>query len=151
MKKWTLGVHLMETRREKADYEKENGVDLFDDLMNMGFFEEKTILTHTVHMSEKEMQQLKGKPAYISHNPMSNAKLGSGIMPMMQMREHGLSISIGTDSTVSNNNLDMFEEMRMAAFMQKASHENPAVISSEEIYKMATQIGAETLDLRMPA
>lgn len=144
-KKWTLGIHLMETRREKADYEKENGVDLFNDLMNMGFFEEKTILTHTVHMSEKEMQLLKGKPAYISHNPMSNAKLGSGIMPMMQMKENGLAISIGTDSTVSNNNLDMFEEMRMAGFMQKASHENPAVISSEELYKMATKNGAETL------
>ncbi|RSL33432.1 amidohydrolase [Salibacterium salarium] len=143
--KLPLGTHLAETKTEVIDHKKKYNKTPVSHLNELGFFDQPAILTHLVHAENDDLSLLKNKPVSISHNPMSNAKLGSGIAPIPEMLDSGLSIGLGTDSTASNNNLDMFEEMRFAALLQKANQTNPALIPAETVFDMATINGAKML------
>ena len=107
----------------------------------------KLVAAHCVHVDEGEMRTLKNAGAGVVHNPSSNLKLASGIAPVMKMLETGLNVGLGTDGPASNNDLDMFEEMRLAAFLAKGTTGDPTVAPAAAVLEMATRGGARALGL----
>ena len=102
---------------------------------------------HCVHLNDQDMATLAKNKVSIVHNPSSNMKLGSGIADIAKMLKQNLNISLGTDSSASNNRLDMMEEMRLAALLIKGSTKSPELFSANEAIKMATINGAKALGL----
>ena len=90
---------------------------------------------------------MKENDVKVSHNPCSNMKLASGVAPVGKLLDNDICVSLGTDGASSNNNLDLFEEMKFAALLQKVSTLNPKVLSAEETVSMATINGAHALGL----
>ena len=86
-------------------------------------FDAKVLAAHCVHIDDGEIRTLQHHNAGVAHNPSSNLKLASGFAPVTKMLEVGLNVGIGTDGPASNNDLDMFEEMRLAAFLAKAHNQ----------------------------
>lgn len=140
-----LGIHLAETEKECRDHVKKYGKRPIAHLAELGFFEQQAILTHVVYVAEEEWAYLASPTVTISHNAMSNLKLGSGIAPVARMKEEGIQVTLGTDSTASNNNLDMFEEMRFACLLQKGMLGQPEAMLAKDAYHMATIHGAKAL------
>ena len=102
---------------------------------------------HAVWLSESEMDIIKDRGVKISHNCVSNMKLASGVAPVSEMLKKGITVSLGTDGAASNNNLDLLEEMKTAALMQKVQNLDSTVLSAQEVFKMATLNGAEALGM----
>ena len=119
-------------------------VELMEEI---GLLDHRVLAAHCVHLSEKEIEILAEKKTAIAHNPGSNLKLGSGTAPVAKLLEKGVPVSLGTDSAASNNNLDMLEEMRLAALLPKGLLENPTSVPAETALKMATINGAGALFL----
>jgi 5-methylthioadenosine/S-adenosylhomocysteine deaminase len=107
-----------------------------------GVFSRKTTAAHCCWLSEDDMDILSANGATAAHCPVSNLKLASGIAPVLRMRDHGLNVALGTDGACSNNNHDMFEEIKMAALLQKNTSGDPSVMPAYEALKMATVNGA---------
>ncbi|MFN2282638.1 MAG: amidohydrolase family protein, partial [Anaerolineales bacterium] len=110
-------------------------------------FKAKVIAAHCVHIDEREMHTLARYGAGVAHNPTSNLKLSSGIAPVSRMLDHGLQVGIGTDGVSSNNDLDMFEELRLAALLAKGSSGDPTVVPARTAIEMATSMGAKAIHL----
>ncbi|WP_416149745.1 amidohydrolase [Salipaludibacillus sp. HK11] len=142
-----IHTHLSETRGEVEKHLKDYGKRPVEHMEELGLFRQPCLIAHGVHVNEQEINILKDCQVAVSHNPMSNLKLGSGIAPIPEMQSKGITVALGTDSTASNNNLDMFEEMRMAALIHKGFNENPSATTSIETLAMATSKGAEALRL----
>jgi 5-methylthioadenosine/S-adenosylhomocysteine deaminase len=104
------------------------------------------MLAHCVHLADEEMEMLATARTNVSHCPSSNLKLGSGIAPISEMLDRGISVSLGADGAACNNRLDMFTEMRTAALLQKALH-GPEVMPASRALRMATIHGAQALGL----
>ena len=105
-------------------------------------FDAHVLAAHCVHVDDGEMRTLKEAHAGVAHNPTSNLKLGSGIAPVAKMLEHGIAVGIGTDGPASNNDLDMFEEIRLAALLAKGAGDNPTALPARDALAMATRMGA---------
>jgi 5-methylthioadenosine/S-adenosylhomocysteine deaminase len=105
------------------------------------------LAAHCVHVDEGEMRTLRNARAGVAHNPTSNLKLGSGIAPVMKMLETGLPVGIGTDGAASNNDLDMFEEVRLAALLAKGTSGDPTALPARQALLMATRLGAHALHM----
>lgn len=142
-----LHTHLSETAFEVETMRSENGMPVIPYVKKQGLLEAKVLAAHCVHIDEGEMRSLKHAGAGVAHNPSSNLKLASGIAPVVKMRELGLNVGIGTDGPASNNDLDMFEEIRLAAFLAKGSTGDPTVLPAAEALSMATRIGANALHI----
>ena len=140
-----VGIHVAETEKECQDHLKKYHKRPITHLAELGFLERDAILTHVVHVGEEEWPLLASSSVTVSHNPMSNLKLGSGIAPVTKMKREGIDVTFGTDSTASNNNLDMFEEMRIACLLQKGVFQQPEAIEAKEVFQMATINGAKAL------
>jgi 5-methylthioadenosine/S-adenosylhomocysteine deaminase len=110
-------------------------------------FDAKVIAAHCVHIDKGEIHTLKHHGAGVAHNPSSNMKLASGAAPVMQMLETGLNVGIGTDGPASNNDLDMFEEVRLASFLAKLRSGDPTSLPARTAVLMATRMGAQALHL----
>src|SRR5262245_48291945 len=110
-----LHTHIAETAFEVENMRRENGMPVVPYVKKQGLLEAKVIAAHCVHIDSGEMRTLLHAGAGISHNPSSNLKLASGFAPVVKMLETGLNVGIGTDGPASNNDLDMFEEVRLAA------------------------------------
>lgn len=141
----SLHIHLSETRKEVEDSYKNFGKSPVFYLHEMGFFDTKLIAAHCVYLEDKEIELLKNKDFYVSHNLSSNLKLASGIMPFRKYKEHNLKITLGTDSASSNNNLDMLREMKIVSLIHKGIEQDPAFLKAKEVFYMATKLGAEAL------
>jgi 5-methylthioadenosine/S-adenosylhomocysteine deaminase len=100
-----------------------------------------------VHVDDGEMRALKNAGAGVAHNPTSNLKLGAGVAPVARMLELGLNVGIGTDGPASNNDLDMFEETRLAALVAKGTGGDPTAVPARDALAMATRLGARALHL----
>ena len=100
-----------------------------------------------VHEDECEIRALKNSGAGVAHNPTSNLKLGAGIAPVARMLELGVDVGIGTDGPASNNDLDMFEEVRLAALLAKGAGGDPTALPARDALAMATRLGASALHL----
>ena len=117
-------------------------------LNDLGVFDVPVILAHGIYLSESDIEILKNINGGISHNPISNCKLASGICDVVRLRNNGIKIGIGTDGTGSTSTLDMFEEMKVTAYLQKIKNMKPEIIKAYTILKMATIEGAEVLGLQ---
>lgn len=142
-----LQIHLAETQEEVETIYKEYGVSPVEYLEKTGAMECGVIGIHCVHMSEKDIELLKKYRAAIVHCPSSNLKLGSGIAPVDKFLAAGLTVGLGTDSAASNNDLDMWEELRLAALLQKGVNQDPVAVPAEIAWQMATRHSAQALGL----
>lgn len=142
-----LHIHVSETKQEVTDLQKERNETPFEYLNNIGLLDENTIAAHGVWTTPEEMKILKEKDVSISHNPSSNMKLASGIAPVNNYIKNGINVGIGTDGVSSNNNLDMFSEMKLTALLQKVNTLDPKVLPAKETFDMATKNGAKALSV----
>ena len=142
-----LHIHIAETALEVENMRNEQGMPVVPYVKKQGLFEAKVIAAHCVHIDTGEMRTMLHAGAGVSHNPSSNLKLASGFAPVVKMLEVGLNVGIGTDGPASNNDLDMFEEVRLAAFVAKAVTNDPTSLSASTALTMATRLGAQALHI----
>jgi 5-methylthioadenosine/S-adenosylhomocysteine deaminase len=142
-----LQTHLSETALEVENMRANTGMPVIPYVKKQGFFEAKVLAAHCVHIDEGEIRTLLHAGAGVAHNPSSNLKLASGIAPVHRMLQLGLNVGIGTDGPASNNDLDMFEEVRLAAFLAKGSTGDPTVLPAKQALLMATRLGAQAMHL----
>ncbi|WP_017755893.1 amidohydrolase family protein [Calidifontibacillus oryziterrae] len=140
-----IHIHMSETKFEVEQNVKDYGERPVKHLEKIGVFSRPTLVAHAVHVNDEEIDILKKYDVKISHNVISNLKLASGIAPVPKMLEKGLTVSLGTDSSASNNNLDLFEELRQVALLHKAVHYDPTLINANEALRMATINGANAI------
>lgn len=142
-----LHIHLAETRGEVqaclAKYDQ-SPVQLME---SIGLFTQKVLAAHCVHLNNDEVAILAARKVAVVHNPGSNLKLGSGIAPLADLLAAGALVALGTDGAASNNNLDMLEEMRLAALLAKGVNEDPTLLPAMQAIKLATINGARALCL----
>ena len=142
-----LHTHLSETMQEVETSRRLYGAPVIPWVKKQGLFGAKVLAAHCVHVDDGEMRALKGAGAGVAHNPTSNLKLAAGIAPVARMRELDIDVGIGTDGPASNNDLDMFEEVRLAALLAKGSGGDPTALPAREALAMATRIGASALHM----
>ncbi|MGB2717445.1 MAG: amidohydrolase family protein [Vicinamibacterales bacterium] len=140
-----LHTHLSETSFEVEQSRREHGMPPVPWVKKQRLFDARVLAAHCVHVDEGEIRTLKDAGAGIAHNPTSNLKLGSGVAPIVKMLELGATVGIGTDGTASNNDLDMFEEMRLAALLAKGVSGDPTALPARQALLMATRLGARAL------
>ncbi len=138
-----IHIHLLETFKEREEGIKRYGADPAEVCLDAGVFDVPVIAAHCVHLSDSDYDILKSKGVNVAHNPTSNLKLGSGIANVPLMMKRGINVALGTDGTASNNNLDMFEEMHLAALIHKGAQMQPTLVTAEEALRMATVNGAK--------
>jgi len=142
-----IHIHISETKKEVSDILETHGMRPFEYLDDMGFLGNEVTAAHAVWVSESEIEIIKERDVKLSHNPSSNMKLSSGVSPVSELLAKGVCVSMGTDGPASNNNMDLLEEMKIAALLQKVNTMNPTVLAAEEVFKMATINGASSLGL----
>jgi 5-methylthioadenosine/S-adenosylhomocysteine deaminase len=142
-----LHIHLSETLLEAEQSRREHGMPVVPWVKKQGLFDAKVLAAHCVHVDEGEIRALKNVAAGVAHNPSSNLKLGAGVAPVARMLELGLDVGIGTDGAASNNDLDMFEETRLAALLAKGIGGDPTALPARQALAMATRLGARALHL----
>ena len=142
-----LQIHIAETAQEEENSRSEFGMPVIPYLKKHRIFEAKVLAAHCVHIDEGEMNTLLHYHAGVAHNPSSNLKLASGFAPVSKMLEIGLDIGIGTDGPASNNDLDMFEEIRLAALLAKNVSQDPTAVPARSALSMATRLGANALHI----
>ena len=142
-----LHTHLAETSYEVENMRGEQGMPVIPYVKKQTLLDAKLIAAHCVHIDSGEMRSLLHAGAGVSHNPSSNLKLASGFAPVVKMLDAGLNVGIGTDGAASNNDLDMFEEVRLAAFVAKAVTNDPTSLPAATALSMATRLGARALHL----
>ncbi|MBE0550773.1 MAG: amidohydrolase family protein [Ignavibacterium sp.] len=127
----------------KRRHKKEN-IEYFD---SIGVIDDHSVLAHCIHVNDKEINLLKKNNVRVSHCPSSNLKLGSGIANIPKYLQKGISVSLGADGAPCNNNLSVFNEMRLAALIQKPTH-GPLSMDAKTVFKLATIEGAKALHLQ---
>jgi 5-methylthioadenosine/S-adenosylhomocysteine deaminase len=142
-----LHIHISETEKEVADCLSQHGLRPIQWLEKMGFLGSNVIAAHAIHVTDQEIGILARNQVKVVHNPVSNMKLASGSFPYARMRNGGVAVSLGTDGCASNNNLDLLEEMKVAALHAKLFHRDPTTLPVPEVFEMATTRGAEALGL----
>jgi 5-methylthioadenosine/S-adenosylhomocysteine deaminase len=140
-----LHTHLAETSFEVEQSRREHGMPVVPWVRKQRLFDARVLAAHCVHVDEGEIRTLQDHGAGIAHNPTSNLKLGSGVAPVVKMLELGAAVGIGTDGAASNNDLDMFEEMRLAALLAKGVGGDPTALPARQALAMATRVGAKAL------
>ncbi len=143
-----ISIHMSESPFE-LQYSKDTfGMTSIEMFESIGFFDGPTIAAHVVWPTEVEIPILAERRVGVIHNPTSNMKIASGVSPVTEMLRAGVLVGLGTDGAASNNDLDMWEEMRLAAFLQKVDRMDPEVLSAQTVLTMATSGGAEAIGLR---
>jgi 5-methylthioadenosine/S-adenosylhomocysteine deaminase len=142
-----LHTHLSETLDEVEQWRELYDMPVIPWVKKQGLLEAKVLAAHCVHIDDGEIHTLEHAGVGVAHNPSSNLKLSSGFAPVVEMLEAGLNVGIGTDGPASNNDLDMFEEMRLASFVAKAVSGDPTALPARQAFEMATHMGARALHL----
>lgn len=142
-----LTIHASETSKEVADQTAKYGLPPIEYLDRLGFFGGRVIVAHAVHPTAKEIRLMAEKRVGVAHNPVSNMKLASGVAPLSEMLQNGITVALGTDGAASNNTLNLFKEMNAAALLQKVTHLEPTAMSARDTVKAATIAGARVLGL----
>jgi 5-methylthioadenosine/S-adenosylhomocysteine deaminase len=140
-----IHTHLQETLAEVNDSIRAHQQSPTERLEALGVFEAPTVAAHGVHLRDSDVAIVARRGVGLAHCPTSNLKLGSGIAPVKRYKQMGLRVGIGTDGAASNNNLDMLEELRLAALLAK--RDDPTALPAAEALHMATRIGAQLLGL----
>lgn len=142
-----IHIHVAETENEVQQVLEAHGKRPFEYLDEIGLLGEDVLAAHAVHLSPEEINMVKDRGVKLSHNPASNMKLASGVSPVEEMLKKGICVSLGTDGAASNNNLDLLEEMKLAALLQKIHNMDPTYLNAEKTFEMATINGAEALGM----
>ena len=140
-------IHLAETRDEIKTADEKYHATPTAYLESLGFWSARTLAAHAVHVTPADIAILASRHVGVSHNPESNMKLASGIAPVEAMRKAGVAVGLGTDGAASNNDLDMFEAMRQAAFLAKLVAGDPRAIPAPAALEMATIDGARAMGM----
>jgi len=141
-------IHLSETEHEVQDILNRYKATPVKHLDNIGVLNDRVLAAHMVHPTEEEIYLMAEKKVKISHCPESNLKLASGIAPVPKMIEAGITVSIGTDGTASNDDLDILGEISTAAKLHKGYNKNPVLLNAKQALSMATREGAKALRLQ---
>ena len=142
-----LHIHVAETKEESGIILKRYGKRPIAFLDELGYLDHQAVFAHGVELNEAEITRLADSQVAIAHNPISNLKLASGIAPIIQLQKAGVPVGIATDSVASNNNLDMFEEGRTAALLQKMKRGDASQFPIETALKALTIEGAKVLGM----
>ena len=142
-----ISIHVSESPFELQYSQDTYGMTSIKLYESIGFFEGPTIAAHVVWPTDEEISILAERKVGVIHNPTSNMKIASGISPVAKMLDAGVRIGIGTDGAASNNDLDMWEEMRLASFLQKVDRMDPEVLPATTVLSMATRGGAAAIGL----
>jgi len=131
-------VHISETKREHEECIGKRGMTPCEFFNSLNFFDSPTLAAHCVHISENDMEIMAEKGVTVAHCPSSNLKLACGIARIPEIQQKGINVSMGTDSSASNNNLDILKEMYIASILQKGISGDPTVMPAKNMLKMAT-------------
>ena len=142
-----LHIHVAETQNENKIILERHGKRPLAFLKDLGYLEQPAIFAHGVELNPSEIADLATSPVSIAHNPISNLKLASGVAPVTNLLAAGMTVGLATDSVASNNNLDMFEEGRTAALLQKMRGGDASQFTIEQALKALTIEGAKALGL----
>ncbi|MGD8962996.1 MAG: amidohydrolase [Desulfobacterales bacterium] len=140
-------IHAAETRVEVQQIRQKYNTTPIGYLDRLGILDKNTLLVHCVWLDEADIDRIAKRKASISHNPESNAKLAAGIAPAPQLLKAGIALGLGTDGCASNNNLDLFHEMDMAAKIHKAETYDPTTMDATTVVEMATIGSARAIGL----
>ncbi|MBP7764493.1 MAG: amidohydrolase [Syntrophaceae bacterium] len=140
-------THLLENQSEIDTIEGRYGKKPVQHLYDLGVLDERTIAVHCNWMSPDDIALFADLGVSVSHNPASSMKLAAGIAPVPDMLARGVAVGLGTDGSASNNDLDLFQEMDLAAKIHKVTQLDPTVMSAETVVRMATIEGARVLGL----
>ncbi len=148
-KRLGLGIHthLAESVTEFEDCMKAHGCTPTEYMYNLGIFENKTLAAHCIQLTENDIEIMAKCGVSVAHNPKSNLKLGNGIAPVYQLDKAGVNVCIGTDSTASNNSLNMFAELNYCALLHKGTNGDSTAIPAVKAMEMATVNGAKALGI----
>ena len=150
-KAYEIGVpihtHLAETENEVKITKEKYGKSPTKFLEDVNFFSVPILAAHCIYLDESDMEILAENNVGVAHNPLSNMKLGSGIANITKLIDKGINIGLGTDGVASNNNLDLFEEAKIAAYLQKVDKKDPSLINTNDLLKMLTINGAKVLGI----
>ena len=140
-------IHMSETVGEIENCLKEYGKRPFAHVASTGLFENGTLAAHCVYLDNEDIDIIKKYHIRVAHNPGSNMKLASGTAPVPRLLEEGICVALGTDGASSNNNLDMLDEVQLAALMHKVHTLDPLAVPALTAVKMGTEYGAQALSL----
>lgn len=142
-----LHTHIAETAFEVDNSKRENNMPVVPWNARHGILETKLLAAHCVHLDRGEMYDLKKAGAGVAHCPSSNLKLASGLARVGDMLSMGLNVGVGTDGPASNNDLDMFAELHLAALLAKTVSNDPTVLPARQALELATSRGAKAVHL----
>ena len=140
-------MHLAESDKMFRKFQKERGVSEVEFLDRISFLTGHTLAAHCIHLSEKDRHLLAERNVNVAYVPVANMKLGVGGARIKELTDLGVNVGLGTDGPASNNTLDMFETMKIAALLQKYIYSDPKVLPAKEVLEMATIQGAKALKL----
>ena len=138
-----MHIHLSETKKEHDECVEKYGKTPAKWFYDLGTFDCPTAAAHCVFVTEEDMALMLEKGVSPIHNPTSNMKLGSGFAPIQRMLDLGLNVTLGTDGAASNNNLNMLEELHLAAVLHNGYHRDPTILKPAQLLAMATRHGAK--------
>lgn len=143
-----LIIHVSETKQERDDSVAKRGMSPVQVLQSLGMFDGRTLAAHCVWLDDADVKVLADKGAGVAHCPSSNMMLASGVAPVMKMLAAGIAVGLGTDGPAgSNNDFNMFEEMDLAAKLQKVATGDPRALPAEQALEMATILAARALGM----
>lgn len=142
-----LHIHLAESAREVEESYEKHGKSPIQYVADLGVFSRPTMAAHCVHMSEDDLELMEKYGVNVLYNPGSNLKLANGFAPVHKMLKRGITVALGTDGAASNNNLNLFEEIHLAALLSKGVTGDPTAVSAYQALEMATIGGAKALGL----
>jgi 5-methylthioadenosine/S-adenosylhomocysteine deaminase len=140
-------IHAAETKTEFDRIESEHKASPIQYLDRLGVLDQNTLLVHAIWIEEDDIETILKSGANVSHTPESNMKLASGVAPIPELLNAGITVGLGTDGCSSNNNLDLFQEMDFAAKLHKVNRLDPTVMNAETVLKMGTIEGAKAIGL----
>lgn len=147
--KYDVGIHthLAETLDEVNQFRAKYGKTSTEYFADLGLLGKRLLVAHGVHLTPGDIRLLAENDVAVAHNPTSNMKLASGVAPVPDLIAAGIRVGLGTDSNLSNNNLDMFEEMRLAAMLQKLTRRDASALPCAQVLRLATSDAARCLGL----
>jgi 5-methylthioadenosine/S-adenosylhomocysteine deaminase len=140
-------IHLAETRQEVQIIQDQYGKNPVAHLKALGVLDHQVLADHCIWLAEQDMESFRELKVRVAHMPESNMKLASGVAPIPRLLQKGITVGLGTDGCASNNNLDLFQEMDMAAKLHKVFSGDPTVMDAKTVLEMATIGGAKAIGL----
>ncbi|XOV84787.1 MAG: amidohydrolase family protein [bacterium] len=140
-----VSMHLSEAPAEVAQIQSTYGKTPVEHVADLGLFDQKLIAAHMVMLTEQDIQRVASAGVGTVHNPTSNLKVAAGVSPVPDLLAAGVAVALGTDGAASNNDLDLWEEVRLAALLHKGESGDPTAIPAQTALALATRIGARAI------